>query len=339
MALRIAIVAAAAAALLAGSTAQASSIVYVRKGAIWRSSPDGRHKTLVRRGPGLFSYLEVTQSDRGNLVAERVFADRPRTRTWVRLRRNGRQAGKPWPTAGTHLDFRYDPVRNLPGLVGPLDPELSPDGRLIAQWNILETLNFRNPNPNPPPGGPLFFVEQSVATLVSRVGRDEDVTGNIPTGELVQPSWYARRGLVLATSGGVGVLKSGIWVIPPGRPLRFWFAHNPQRLYGFFHPAISPRGDVLAVVTDTREPGRAVSNDDELAFLRMTGPPPALPQDVCASIQNPNGRIEDLTWSPDGRSIAWADRRGVWTARMNGCTLARRRLIARGATSPDWGRR
>jgi hypothetical protein len=338
MAFRIAI-AATVAAIVVAATAQASSIVYVRKGAIWRSSADGRHKTLVRKGPGLFTYLEAAQSDRGDIVAERVFADRPRTRVWVHLRRSGRLVSKPWPTAGTHLDFRYDPVRNLPGLVGPLDPELSPDGRLIAQWNILETLNFRNPNPNPPPGEPLFFVEQSVATIIGRVGRDEDVTGSAVTGELVQPTWYARRGLVLATSGGVGLLKSGIWLIPPGRPLQFWFAHNPQRLYGFFHPALSPRGDWLAMVTDTREPGRALSNDDELALLRMTGPPPALPQDVCPSLPNAHGRIEDLTWSPDGRSLAWADRRGVWTARVGTCALTRRRLIARGATSPDWGPR
>jgi hypothetical protein len=327
----------AAIALLATASAEASSIVYVRKGDIWRASPNGAHKRVVSKLRGFLHYLEVAQDARGRLVAVRVFGDRPRTRVWVRLRRNGRRIGKSWPTAGTHLGFHYDPLRNLPGIVGPLDPELSSDGRLIAHWNILENLAFRNPNPDP--GEPEFVLDQSVATIVGRSGRDEDVTGTASTGELIQASWYAPRGLVLATLGGVGLLKSGIWVIPPGQPLRHWFSHNPQVVYGFFHPAISPRGDWLAAVTDHREDGRQLSNDDELALLRMTGPPPALPQDVCASIPNPNGKIEDLSWAPGGRALAWADRRGVWTARVSGCALTRRRLIARGATSPDWGPR
>jgi hypothetical protein len=43
--------------------------------------------------------------------------------------------------------------------------------------------------------------------------------------------------------------------------------------------------------------------------------------------------------APNGKPLAWADRRGVWTARVSGCSVTRRRLIARKAMSPDWGRR
>jgi hypothetical protein len=167
------VVAAVAIALLASSAAEASRIVYVRKGDIWRSSPTGRHKHLVSRLPGLFHYLEVAQDDRGRLVAVRVFGNRPRTRVWVRLRRNGRRMGKPWPTAGTHLDFHYDPVRNLPGITGPLDPELSPDGNLTAMWNILENLDYINPDPDP--GEPDFFLITSVSSHRARCGHHPGV--------------------------------------------------------------------------------------------------------------------------------------------------------------------
>jgi hypothetical protein len=344
--LRRSLVAAAVVALVGVPPADAiaSSILYSRSGDIWLSSPDGRHRALVKRGPGLVLYREVAQSNRGTIVAAAQVGDRNRTRADVRLRRDGRRIGKAWPNAGTLLDFGYDPLRNLPGFVGPLDTELSPDGRLLAQWGILENLDFRNPNPNPPPGEPKYFVTQSVASTLSHVGRDAVVHNEAATNELVEPTWYGRRGVVFATFGGVGLLKAGVWFLAPGaRDVRFWFSHDRNRLYGFFHPAISPRGDVIAMVTDTREPGRAISNDDEFVFARLSGPPPAQPREVCGTIPNPAGKLEDLTWSPSGRAIAWADRRGVWAARVSvpresgRCALHGRHLVARGAISPDWG--
>jgi hypothetical protein len=82
-------------AILAADTARASSIVYVKSGNLWPSSPDGRHQKRLTRDGG---YSIPSQDDCGRVYA----VQRGR---FVRLARGGRHIGKPlaptWAEAAT----------------------------------------------------------------------------------------------------------------------------------------------------------------------------------------------------------------------------------------------
>jgi hypothetical protein len=63
------------------------------------------------------------------------------------------------------------------------------------------------------------------------------------------------------------------------------------------------------------------------------------PTELCDLRAAPNTRIEGLTWSPDGRRLAWSEASGIWVspiAAVAGCGAAPKRLIA-GGSEPDWG--
>jgi sugar lactone lactonase YvrE len=118
---------------IASPPAAASSIVYVKGGDIWRYSPNGARKRVVVRAPGISFFSAVTQDDRG-----RLWAVHEPARRWERFSAAGRHVGKAFNTGGTGISLHYDPVRNLPGFAGPLDPQVADDGRLLASWGVLE---------------------------------------------------------------------------------------------------------------------------------------------------------------------------------------------------------
>jgi Tol biopolymer transport system component len=77
-----------------------------------------------------------------------------------------------------------------------------------------------------------------------------------------------------------------------------------------------------------------------MLVYRVGGMPPALPSTPC-HVTGASGRFSSPTWSPDGRSLAWADARGVWVGCVGDisgstCELTRRLLVS-GASQPDWG--
>jgi hypothetical protein len=319
-------------ACVAAASASASSIVYVKGGDIYRASPGGAQKRVVVRAEDSASFSAVTQDDQG-----RLYAVHEPSRRWLRYSRSGERRGKPFDSAGTGLRVHYDPARNRPGFTGPLDVQASDGGGLLADWGILEQLDHVDPFAVPPK--PKYVVQGFVAARVSRSNRDADLTGKAPTNALAWPS-FLRDGTVIA---GVfnNLLKGyGIWFFRPGgTEVRFWFGptNNTLRLA---HPEVARRGHFIAVTTDR---DNSVSKDDEIIVGHLPGPPPAVPDRDCIW-PNPNGTVSGLTWSPDGRTLAWADSVGVWTARFTvpaqtgqACIVSGKHLLARTATSPDWG--
>jgi hypothetical protein len=141
--LGIALVAAATAFLAGAPLAAGSSIVYVKGGNVYRAAPSG-HGHVVVRAPGATVYQVVTQDDRG-----RIWAVHYPSRKWQRFDVHGRRIGRPFNTAGTGLGLQYDLGRNLPGFVGPLDPQVSDDGRVLGSWGILDQVTHINPHPLP----------------------------------------------------------------------------------------------------------------------------------------------------------------------------------------------
>jgi WD40 repeat protein len=318
--------------VVAAPASSASSIVYLKGGDIYRASPGGARKLVIVRARSATSFSAVTQDDRG-----RVYAVEEPSRRWVRFTGTGRRVGRPFNTAGTGLRRHYDRARNLPGFTGPLDVQASNGGAMLTDWGILEQLDHVNPSAIPP--APKYVVQGIVAALVTSSTSDRDLTGTAPTTGLAWPS-FLPDGTVIA---GVfnNLLKGyGIWYFRPrSNEVRFWFGptNNTLRLA---NPEVTRRGDFIAVTTDRDSP---TSKDDEIVVGHVPGLPPAVPDRDC-TWPNPGGMVSSLTWSPDGTTLAWSDSVGLWTARFavppqtgQVCVVSGKHLLARKATSPDWG--
>lgn len=322
-----------AAALVAAGASPASSIVYLKGGDIYRASPGGAVKRVVVRASDGRRFSTVTQDDRGRLYA----VEEP-TRRWVRFSASGKHVGRVFNTTGHGLRVHYDPARNLPGFTGPLDVQASNGGEMLAQWGILEQLDHINPQAVPPQ--PKYVVQGFVAALVTSSGSDRDFTGKAPTNGLAWPSFLS-DGTVIAAAFNNLLKGYGVWYFRPrSNEVRFWFGPTNNQLR-LGNPEVSRGGDFIAVTADR---DNAVSTDDEIVVGHLPGPPPATPDRDC-TWPNPNGTVSSLTWSPDGATLAWSDKVGVWTARIavppetgQACVVSDRHLLASKATSPDWSR-
>jgi hypothetical protein len=119
--LALALAATVPAALIGAAPGQADSIVYLREGNVWLTSPDGARQYQVTFDGGWDS---PSQADDGTIVAAKG-------RLLVRMDRSGRRLGTPVTALGGATD-------TIPGenfkIWGPFDPHVSPDGRQIAYW-------------------------------------------------------------------------------------------------------------------------------------------------------------------------------------------------------------
>lgn len=308
-------------ALVAAPRAAASSIVYLKDGDVYRASPGGAQKRVVIPGRSGVSFTAVTQDDRG-----RLYVVAAPSRRWMRFTARGARSGHSFRTPGTGLRVHYDHGRKRPGFAGPMDVQVSGGGGRLTGWGVTEDLG---------PTG----VRGRIASTVTRADRDQDMTGTAPTSSLAWPSFLPDGSVVAGAFDNV--LKSfGIWYFTPGDDtVRFWFGPTDRTLR-LASPEVTRAGDYVAVTTDRDSP---LSRDDEIVVGHLPGPLPAVPDRDC-SWENGNGTMTGLTWSPDGRTLAWSDEVGVWTARFvvplqTGltCVVAGKHLLARNATSPDWG--
>jgi hypothetical protein len=331
---RIVVVTLAVAAVAAAASSQPAaaggpgSIVYAKGGKLWVAGPDGRGKRRVAHA-GRFE--NPSQSDAGTIVAQRGTL-------LYRLSRRGRVLGKPITTA-----FRTSAL--LPAFKGPLWPEVSPDGRRIAYTYSFTAAHF------------------DASCLCTRVTPSLNTTYTWANRFTPQPqrefglarmygraSWIDSRSVVMATASlydfGGNVLDS-LAVDPLGGgedSYRRWFSECDPcdslatlQLYRVDEPELTRQRDKLVVVSGDLGGG---ADATRMLIYRVGGLPPALPPSPC-HVTGAAGRFSSPAWSPDGRSLAWADARGIWVGRVGelsgaSCGLTRR-LVVPGGSQPDWG--
>src|SRR3712207_1753459 len=115
-----------AVAILGGAAAEAhaDSIVFLRDSDVWVMTPDGaRQRQLTTDGTPQNRYTSPSMADDGTIVALK-------NKHFVRMRPDGTRIGDPVPGMGSTVETSG----NLFMPTGPLDPMVSPDGRLIAYW-------------------------------------------------------------------------------------------------------------------------------------------------------------------------------------------------------------
>jgi hypothetical protein len=109
------------------------------------------------------------------------------------------------------------------------------------------------------------------------------------------------------------------------------------QLYRLDEGEMTRQRDKLVFVSG---PLGGMADGTRMLIYRMRGMAPAFPTGPC-HVTGASGRFTRPTWSPDGRSLAWADARGVWVGEVGSidgptCQVTRR-LVVPGGSQPDWG--
>ena len=329
------IVAAVAAAigLAAPAAADASTIVFIKNHNVWVSTPDGKRQVAVTRdGTALDPYYSPSQGDNGMIVALRGADGRPLVATFrgggsrlYRLTASGRLLGRP----------RVSLFKPLPTLVPrAIAGEVSPNGRTVALTQVLY-------EPVAAAGQPRQLRAIPTQTIVYQDTASGRYKGKseLVLQRLWSPSWIDNTRLLVFdqyAQAGAHIFRASIGRKPT--PLY----RDPARselvpgwnAFSLGGGELTRRGDKLAAV---RAKIGATQGTIEIFAARGAT---AAPAPRCSLATRRVGLEPSLTWSPDGKSLAWFDGAGVWTSPVDlaapTCGFAPR-LIIRGGVAPDWG--
>jgi hypothetical protein len=305
--------AAAALSLVLAGPAAADSIVYEKDANIWIANPDGGGQYQVTTdGTGARPYGWPSQADDGTIVAAQGT-------DIVRLGQNGQVLSRFDPPATT--DSAGQPIDGV-----PQDVAVSPDGSNVA---------FSYYQYGCPPGVAcgartvMLYSSSSAATPVSVYGKQYRRN----------PSWLS-DGRILAFGGYL----SQVNLDSPGGgddDDQHWFddqdINSPSTDLG--DGELSRQGDRLVTL-------RNYGQDLHLQIYAVSGnlqsgPPPGPPAQACYS--GADSSLDNPTWSPDGRSLAYAVAAGIEVIPLpnvapGDCSGAgSSTLVIPGGSSPDWG--
>jgi hypothetical protein len=312
----------------AEDAASAGSILYRKAGSLWVVSPSGSGKHRIKHTKGL---ANPSQDDRGRIVGQKGIL-------LYRLSRRGRQLNKPITTA-----FRTNPI--LPSFKGPFFPEVSPDGKKIA-YTYSFTESHYDPGCQCVSNAPSL---NTAYTYSNRFVDDPDEKfGHMRF--YYRGSWMGNRSFVATTPNlydyGGNVLDT-VAVDPLGGgadSYQNWFTEctdcssiQSLQKYPLDEAELTRKRDKTVFVAGDLNATQAGS----MLFIHsLPQPPTAIPPHFCR-INGPNGKFTSPSWAPDGRSLAWADRRGIWVGTLgkldeDNCEV-NKRLVVRGGSAPDWG--
>ena len=230
--LRRALLLAAAATAVAAGPAAASSIVYVKAGNLWLTSPDGSKGYQVTRDGG---YSSPSQADNGIIGAIR-------NGRLVRMNRSGRLLNKPIDAMGSPGQDQH--------VAGPYDARISPDGRRFAYWFFI-TSSYYDPGDYREHADSESTTAISLGRPLHRPEHPDRVRQGLHPGRVADQRPPARHGRLL---------DEHVDLEDRHRPrlhdgaAQFWFGlQDPPDQYGVpaYHwyddPALSPDGTKLAM--------------------------------------------------------------------------------------------
>lgn len=313
--------------LAAPATSTADSIVYLKTGNVWLTTPDGTHQRQVTHGGGWDS---PSQADDGTILAAKG-------QTLVRMNRSGRVLGTPVTAVGGAMN-------TIPGesfkLFGPFDAEISPDGRQIAYWATAYNASST---------GEIISTDWRDVSIVVPSDRTEPLAREDYMTSVRTPSWITNDRVLVA---GSGVVNFSFQSWQPGRSgdyLQWWF----RNVYAIeYDSELSPDGRKLVSVAKTNG---LSSPEDTLHFFTVPGaawtegPYPATWEDD--AVRPPEGElrceavrdsiVRSPSWSPASDAVAYEDGDGLWVADTGdysrSCEGMREALIVPGGSDPDWG--
>src|SRR3954451_23660989 len=172
-------------ALTAAAPASADSIVYVKDGNVWLTSPDATKQYQVTFDGG---YDSPSQADDGTIVALH-------DKMLVRLDRGGHRIGQPVAGIGSPGPGGGD------AFYGPYAPRVSPDGKRIAYWFGQYSQYFSSPC-----NCYLFHRESHTTWTYADHFTDPSAESDYAKG-VTQPEWLTNDRLLTTYSG----FSQNIW--------------------------------------------------------------------------------------------------------------------------------
>lgn len=302
------------------ASAHAASLVYIKNGDVWLAKSNGKsQRAITKNGTPGNPYRSPAYSNKGVITAVRGRRD-----IYFFNRRGGRLRQKRNISAGSLAPF--DPVI--------VDHAISPDGRQLAS-TLWMTTRAESPKPGEPSGTDylttVWYTNAKSGKLLEAGTTDAGqsvtwVTNSLPI--VWAPNVY------LAPDAFIVDLST------PNAPTG-WFKDSTD--LGVFDGEPLDDGeltraqDKLAVV---RGPNTTASATPTMVRVYAVLSLSERPAERCDLQSAPNSRLESPTWSPDGKSLAWGAKGGIWVSPIAGgtgdCGAAPKRLI-RGGSQPDWG--
>jgi hypothetical protein len=326
-----------AVALALPPAAQADSILYVKAGDVWLSTPDGARQYRVTTTGG---YSYASQADDGTIIA---LAPNERLH---KLARDGRVLAD-FPT------FVSDgaPVGGAVNqFAGPFEPEISPDGTKVAfEWINSQFDNTAGCSATSVPPCHVLTSRQGVG-ITSSSGFTGFEDYGLMTG-WIYPSWVSDTTLVRSDSGAVLNDHAVFTNVGPGladSQLDPWFFDD---LAGGLVSDVELSRDRKVVV------GVVGVGKDKLRVYRPLVDPFDAPNwnhtpfaqgnqhvvEPCYEYGDPiGGRFESVSIAPDARHIAYGVADGIWVSNVPelsaSCAQAtENELRIPGGQYPDWG--
>jgi hypothetical protein len=301
--------------------ADASSIVYIKRGDVWLARADGTgQRSITRDGTPRNPYRTPAYSDAGLITAVRGRRDiHFFDRRGRRVRRKRDISGGPTPP--------FDSII--------VDHAISPDGRRLAS-----TLWITTRDADPTPGGPTG-TDYETSVWYTRVSSGR-LQGTTDSGQ--HPTWATNSTPIVFAP--YVYHSADAWIVTlanPNDPAQ-WFQDratvnvlDPSDGEPLTDGELTRARDKIAVV---RGPSTTASSSPTMVRIYAVSSFAARPTERCDLRSAPNTRIESPTWSPDGKQLAWSERGGIWATPVAGgagpCGEAPRLLIA-GGSQPDWG--
>jgi hypothetical protein len=306
--------------------AAADSIVYAKDANIWAARPDGSGAVQITKdGTAANRYGEATQADDGAVLA--VQGNR-----FHRFDRSGNRVA----TFGSVLTDKPNQINAY----GPWDSRISPDGQKVAYWlgiiggwyDYSTGIYYRDP--------------QSAVVYQSAVNGAQ--LGNTMFYE--EPSWLADSKHLLiwdSINGGVPQVATGE-IGADHNHFTGWFHDldtfaDPEGWKPIGAGEVSRDGKRLALLRAPATMGNgglARGLHNSLVFYEVSGFDHAPAPMACVFVDDDGSEMGPPSWSPDGRSVAWATAKGVWVGTIGdprSCNGWDMKLVIPGGLEPDWG--